>query len=408
MSRCVTGRLVWLGVVVPGLALSVTLAAQTKIPKRPELPAGADSNDAYSYSRLGFASLRNDPDVAADAYFWAARLNPIWAEAYYGRRTALLLQDPRQLVRYFRGDRSVIRSKEMLAIDSLYLHALNLDPFLGAQLDQLLIEAVVREISNQATRGSSVSPGEVAYRLQIFLAQGPPALRAGMAYRGGEYDEALRLYAKAISDSRHKGPLLAERGRLLYQIGRRDSALVDLTRAVEEMRKEDKKDLVFLYESKAILEQRIGMIHHVAGNEAAAKEAFGRALQEDLSYFPAHVQLAYLGLEKGDTATANSEMDLAVQLRPQDAGLRFQYGFILGSMSKLQPAEEQLRKAIELDPPFAAPHYVLGQVLQALGNRQGAIQEYQTFLSMSSRHDPRRDEAVQTIEILKAAGSAAK
>lgn len=406
MSRCVTGRLVLLGVVVPGLALSVTLGAQTKIPKRPELPAGADSNDAYSYSRLGFASLRNDPDGAADAYFWAARLNPIWAEAYYGRRTALLLQDPRQLVRYFRGDRSVIRSKEMLAIDSLYLHALNLDPFLGAQLDQLLVEAVVREISNQATVGSSVAASEFAYQLRVFLAQGPPALRASTAYRNGEYEEALRLYAKAISNSRHKGPLLAERGRLLYQIGRRDSALVDLTRAVQELRKEDKRDLVFLYESKALLEQRIGMIHHVAGNQAAAREAFGRALEEDLSYFPAHVQLAYLGLEKGDTTTATTEMDLAVEIRPEDAGLRFQYGFILGQMSHLRPAEEELRKSIEIDPQFAAPHFVLGQVMEALGNRQRAIQEYETFLSLSSRQNPRRDEAVQVLEILKAAGTA--
>lgn len=408
MSRSITGRLLWLGVTVAELALSATVGAQAKLPKRPELPAGADSNDAYAYSRLGFEALRNDPDVAADAYFWAARLNPIGAEAYYGRRTALLLQNPRSLLRYFRGDRSLIRSKEMLAIDSLYLHALNLDPFLGAQYDQLLVEAVVREISNQATRGSSVSPGEIAYQLQVYLAQGPPALRAGMAYRGGAYQEALRLYAKAISDSRHKGPLLAERGRIWYQIGRHDSALVDLTRAVEEMRKEDKKDLVFLYESKAILEQRIGMIHHVAGNAAAASEAFGRALEEDLSYFPAHVQLSYLALEKGDTTTATSEMDLAMEIRPQDAGLRFQYGFILGQMSHLPPAEEQLRKSIEIDPQFAAPHFVLGQVLEALGNRQGAIQEYESFLSLSSKNNPRRDEATQVLEILKSAGSAAK
>ena len=64
------------------------------------------------------------------------------------------------------------------------------------------------------------------------------------------------------------------------------------------------------------------------------------------------MQLAYLALETGDTATVMSEMDLAVQIIPEDAGVRYQYGYALGSLNKLKEAEAQLTKAIELDPRF--------------------------------------------------------
>ena len=110
----------------------------------------------------------------------------------------------------------------------------------------------------------------------------------------------------------------------------------------------------------------------------------------------------------GDTAATTNEMDLAVEIQPQDAGLRFQYGFVLGSMSHLRPAEEQLRKSIEMDPQFAAPHFVLGQVLEALGNRQGAIQEYESFLSLGSTNNPPTKQSTRRPGVAKCGGSAVK
>lgn len=382
------------------LGLSASLAAAQRIPERPNLPNGADRNDAWSYYRLGQTVLQREPEKAANAFYWAARLNPVWAEAYYGRRVALLLTDRRKLTRYFRGDESAVRSKEAMAIDSLYLYALNLNPFLGPQFDYLILEAVIQELSNQAATRTGGSATEYAYAMDVYLAQGPPEWRAVRAYREGNYADALSLYAKAIEHSKEKASLLAERGRLFYQIGQQDSALVVLTQALQEMRKADKDDIVFLYQSKALMEERIGLIHQVKGNTKAAKEAFGRALEEDLSYFPAHVQLALLGLETGDTATVMSEMDVAVQIKPDDAGVRYQYGFALGSLNKLKDAEVQLKKAVELDPDFAAPHFILSEVYQATRRKPDALTEIKAFLSLSAKTDPRREEAEQIEAIL--------
>jgi tetratricopeptide (TPR) repeat protein len=389
------------------IALALTLSARPASaqspehpPDRPELPQGADRNDPWSYYRLGQDALRKDPEKAADAFYWAARLNPVWAEPYYGRRVALLLRDPRRLSRYMRGDKGVMQSKETRAIDSLYLHALTLNPFLGPQLDHLILQKMIDQFSTDYANRTGASPGDVAFELQKYLSQGPPEWRAVTAYREGRFEDALDLYAKAISQSHDKGPIMAERGRLFYQIGQHDSALVELTRALQEMRKADKKDLVIFYQSKALMEERIGLIQRVKGNRTAAREAFGRALEEDLSYYPAHVQLAYLGLEAGDTAAVINEMDLAIQIKPDDAGIRFEYGYALGAIGRLKEAEPQLRKAIELDPDFAAAHFVLADVLQASGRRVEALKEFQAFLSLAGKSDPRREEASQMAALL--------
>lgn len=369
-------------------------------PDRPSLPNGADRNDPWSYYRVGLASVQKDPDKAADAFYWAARLNPIWAEPFYGRRVALLLSNPRRLMRYFSGDKGEIRSKESLAIDSLYRHALTLNPFLGPQMDHMFIESMIQEISSRASGSGGSS--ELAWQLEKAMSNGPPEWRASVAYGQGRYFEALSLYGEALQHARMKAGILAERGRLFYQVGLHDSSLVSLTQALAEMRKADKNDLVFLYQSKALMEERIGMIQHVKGDKEAAREAFGRALQEDLSYYPAHVQLAYLALETGDTATVMNEMDLAVQINPEDAGVRYQYGYALGSLNKLKEAEVQLKKAIELDSDFAAPHFVLADVFQAETRKADALKEFKSFLALASQRDPRRDEATEMAAILSA------
>jgi hypothetical protein len=78
---------------------------------------------------------RGPPAEAAAAFYWAARLQPGWADPLYGRRVALLMTDPDRLVRYMEDNRGTIRSPEIQAIDSLQLRALSLDPFLVQTFD---------------------------------------------------------------------------------------------------------------------------------------------------------------------------------------------------------------------------------------------------------------------------------
>lgn len=395
-----------LSALLVALTLAATAASaqkDKKEPKRPKLPAGADTNSAEVYYDFGLDKLSRDPDEAADAFYWSSRLDPVGADAYYARRTALLMSDPYRLQRYIEGDRRTVQSDEVKRIDSLYLYSLTINPFLYRKLDLLLFRTYISNLVNDYARRNNVSASEVQYEVDREMMEGAPAsMRAWRAYSEGQFDDALHYYAEAVKRERDKAGNRLDRGRLFFQLNQADSALTELTQALDEMRKADKKDLVYVYESKALVEHSIGLVQQRLGNAAAAKEAFGRALQEDLSYFPAHIQLGYMALESKDTTTALSEMDLAVQIRGDDPSLRYIYGYALEMSGKHKEAEEQLRQAIALDPVFAAPYLALGHALDGQGKPNDALPQYQAFLARASQQDMRRAEAQQRITTLTA------
>ncbi|HEY9226872.1 MAG TPA: hypothetical protein VIP11_09515, partial [Gemmatimonadaceae bacterium] len=159
------------------------------------------------------------------------------------------------------------------------------------------------------------------------------------------------------------------------------------------MRKRDKKDLIYVYQSKALTEHSIGVIHQRLGNDAAAREAYGRALQEDLSYTPAHLQLAYMALDAKDTATAINELDLVTQLRADDAQSEYLYGYVLALAGKAADAQPHIEKAMKLNPSFAAPKFVYALLLEAADFKDEAAATFKQFLASASRNDLRRREA---------------
>lgn len=395
-----TRTLVSLAVLAIVAASPVRAQKADKVPPRPALLAGADTNDAQSYYDFGSAAFQHDPAAAADAFYWAMRLNPISADAYYARRCALLLGDKFVFQRYMDDDKKILKSAEVKHADSLYLRALTINPFVNRKFEFTMFEKYWLNVADEVAQQNDLSYGEIQQYISQQIAQGPPELRARDAYGQGNYPDALRYYAEAIKGSREKAPLRVERGRIFYQINQPDSALAELTAALTEMKKKDAKDIVYLYQSKALLDESIGLVYQRLGNVSAAKESFGQALQEDLSYFPAHMQLAYLALTAGDTTTGLSEMDLAAQLGADDPAVHFVYGFTLAAAKKNADAEAQLRKAIELDPVFAQPHVVLGQVLEAEAKPALAATEYRTFLALASRQDPRRGEATTKLATL--------
>jgi tetratricopeptide (TPR) repeat protein len=371
---------------------SPLIAQREQAPRRPKI-AAADTNDAHAYYDFAVDLIARDPDKAADALYWATRLEPMWADAFYARRVALLLTDRRRLVRYWSGERQVVQSDDIRRIDSLFYYALTLKPFVSQRLDHELFDAVLNEITQGYERQGYGSAGEIRYALDRRLSQAPAADRAWYAYGEGRFGDALVLYAKAIHDDKRNGPLRVDRARVFMQMNSPDSALAELTLAIDDLRKRDKKDLIYVYQSKALTEHSIAIIQQRLGNLDASREALGRALQEDLSYFPAHLQLAFLAIDTKDTTTALTEMDLAVQLRSDDAAAHYLYGFTLAAAGKSTDAEAQLRKSIELNPVYAAPHFVLGQLLEKLGRPADAAKEYTVFLATSAKSDMRRQEA---------------
>jgi tetratricopeptide (TPR) repeat protein len=386
------------------VALCASVAHAQKEPKRPKLPTGTDSNSARAYYNFALEQLKTDPDKAADALYWTTRLDPAWADGFYARRVALLLTNRNRLLNYWSGDRRTIESNDIRRIDSLFYHALTLNPFVSQTLDRQLFEAIADDIAARFERDGGGSATEARFAIDAEMRNASPAMRAWLAYGDGRFDDAVRLYAEAIHSDERNGPMRLDRARVFVQMNQLDSARGELTAAIEDLRKRDKKDLIYVYQSKALTEQSIGAVEQRLGNAAAAKEAFGRALQEDLSYYPAHVQLAYMAIDAKDTATALTELDLAVQVHDDDPSTRYVYGFALATTGKLADAETQLRKAIALDRYYAAPHFMLGFVLEQNGKSADAAAEYASYLALTSQIDPRRDDAQHRLAALKTSG----
>ena len=401
-------------IALAALAAAAPLDAQRRgePPRRPALDAAADTNDARAYMRLGAQTLTQRPRDAADAFYWAYQLDPSSADALYGRWTALLMSVPPRLVDYWHGQRRVVRSREVQAIDSLYFRALTMNPFLYRQYEQpmfrLYLRTWARQELDKERGGMSVSESAINQFINDLMHRGGPYLRAREAYSEGRFAEALRLLDQAYSEARRGGRswLRSERGRLLAHTGNNPGALADLNQALEDLRREDQRDLVFFYESKAMMEHGIAMLHERMGNRDAAREGYGRALTEDLAFYPAHVRLAMLALAAGDTTTAVAEMDLASQAAGDDAAVYYTYGAMLAQLGRLDDAVPQLARASQAAPFYADPYFALGVVRDGQGDTGAALEAYRKFLERASRGHARRAHAEQRVRDLGAqAGS---
>jgi tetratricopeptide (TPR) repeat protein len=393
------------------LAVPLSLRSQN-VPKRPPLDAGADTNSAVAYYSRGVRWINLEPKRAADAFYWAAQLDPTWAQPLYARRIALLMaSNDLFVIGYIEGVRGFTHSKQGARIDSLELHARMLNPFLNRQLDEELVMRYVRAVYNEAqrTRRGRVDATETSesefFARQYLRSEAPYALRALIAASEQRFPAALDLYRQALDQDREAAEEIhMARAQIFYLMGLADSARAELQQAINRLRDKDATRFVHLYSSKGVLEHSIGMTCEAQGRVDQAREAYGRALQEDLSYYPAHVRLGLMALVAGDTTAALNEMDLAVQIKEDEPWVQLTYGSVLADAGRLEDAGRHLRRAEQLAPFYAATRYALGRVAEDGGKPAEAIEHYREFLARAPALDSRLAEVRQRITRLGATG----
>jgi len=377
------------------LLVASTVAAQRggKPVPRPKLRDVTDTNDAQAYYDAGLARIKDDPDYAADAFYWAARINPGWGDPLYGRRAAMLMQK-RTVLRALMSDNRRSRSSELRSLDSMYAHALMLNPFLYRRLDRLLF-------INWITDGDRQVSAELSYEINVAISNSSPGTQAWYAYSTGDFDLALRKYARAIEQGRETAGYHLERARIFGMRNDVPSAVAEFQLALTELRQKDEKSLVVLYDSKAVAEYSIATLLEGAGEAKKARDAYGRALQEDLAYYPAHLRLGLLQLSEGDTAAAVSELALASEIATDDPYVHYMNGWVLGKARHTAEAVVELTKATKLEPYYALPNLVLGATYETLEKAPEAIAAYERYLALASARDPQRAFATERVADLK-------
>jgi tetratricopeptide (TPR) repeat protein len=372
------------------LLLPASASAQLREapPLRPDLPAGADTNSPTVYYDFGVQKLRTDPAVSAAAFYWAGRLNPEAAAYPYARRVALMLTDPRRMLDYFRGDRRVIRSPQVQAMDSLLLRALQMDPFLHPGLDDILLLEWIKADWAQYIRLTGDWADENTMRQIVEeVSWRDPSLAASLANSRGRFTEALDYWGRQARRSRHNARLRVLRARAFYLTGNYDSARTEMQSALDMARRRDADSISFFYESKSAWEYSLGQVLERLGDVTGAREAFERSLIEDLSYYPAHVQLGMLHIGRADTAAALREFERAVISREEEYLPRVTYAYFLANSGRPDSAAVQLRRAIELEPWAAPPRLMLGAVLDRKGDAAGALAAFEGFIAQAPRND---------------------
>jgi Tfp pilus assembly protein PilF len=180
-----------------------------------------------------------------------------------------------------------------------------------------------------------------------------------------------------------------------YAIGDYPHAAEDLRAAIAMIHGSERRSLAANGTSAARLELALGNVHRKAGDAAAARDAYMRALGEDVSLAAAHVALADLALVGGDATTAMTEYGAAADIHPNDGGIHARYGDALRVAGDLAGAAEQYRKAIELEPWYFLPYLNLGIVLDKLQQRDDATAAYTQFLARAPRAMTAQIAAVQ-------------
>ena len=379
--------------LAPGATLHAQGAKQEKVPPRPRFTIVRDSNSAASYYYHGMQVLARHPSEAADAFYWASRLEPEWADPIYARRVALLMRDERALVEYVMEGR---RNNEQRRADSLQYRALLLDPFLYRKLDKEMLDRAINSYLQQRDRDAGGTGTMPVFLRASDFARDNPRLAGWIAYSDGQFADALRYFDAALKRSPKSYDIHSERADALYLVAQYDSTLRALDAMLGEMRKIDQKKLLSFYDSKAFVEYQSGKVHVARGDLAQARDAFGRALTEDLSFYMAHAALSGVALAQNDTATAIQEFDLAVQLNGDDPGLRYEYGAMLFVTRKYDAAAEQFRKAIELDPDYAKPYFPLAYIQDGNGRDAEALQYYDGYVRRAPTSDGARLEEART------------
>lgn len=347
-------------------AFVLAAAAHAQQPERPNVGRGADPNDWEAYFELGDREFQRNPRQAFAAFYWASRLDPTRAEPLFARWAAYYARDEGSWVGYLTEDDEILRRPTLIQNDSLLLWAYRRNPFVHRGLEVGLYTMLGRRL-----RWNDAMPAFVEYGEGDFARA---AQRFGALVRGNPGRNVRFRHWRALS---------------FVGAGQVDSAAAEITELLRVLRETDSTRLAYYYESKAMYEYALGMLHEAGNRPAEARRAFERALEEDLSMYPARSGLARLSLRERKPDEALEHLAQALEIAPNDAVMHLEYANALMAANRGADAITHYQQVIAMEPYYADTYFRLGVALQNAGRREGALAAYRAYLERA----PRRQQA---------------
>src|SRR5688500_12160091 len=154
-----------------------------KPPRRPSLKAGADTNDWREYYNHAMSLVATRAGLAANALYWAERLDPTRAERTYARWAVLWINQPRMLRDYYDGSERVINSPAVRRLDSLNYLARLRNPMVDQGIRRLMLKSMYDYADGVGNWEWSMAPEN----------------RAWLDYTEGNYKQAVERYGRIIA-----------------------------------------------------------------------------------------------------------------------------------------------------------------------------------------------------------------
>lgn len=189
--------------------------------------------------------------------------------------------------------------------------------------------------------------------------------RAARLYRLGAYDEALACVRPALSHARYAARAQYAAGACYVRLGRLQEAIEHFEAAVAS--------------GLADAQGALGAALLGAGRSDEARphlEAVARRGDPD-----AHVLLATIAEERGDTQSALLDLLMATSLDPNDPDAWAALGALYSRLSRHDRAEAALTRAVTLEPTHREALMVLAERRARCGDRAGAREAARALLT---------------------------
>jgi tetratricopeptide (TPR) repeat protein len=254
-------------------------------------------------------------------------------------------------------------------------------------------EAALRAERRKAQGGDAVAEAEVKE-------EGPSAAALDLAKQlekakqltgAGRHDQAIEIYTAFLAkDPKGNPPVYYYLGKSLFGSG-------DLARAEQAFRQ------------ALELQPKMRGCHFYLGNIARAKggdadgalAAFQKAVQVNPEKSEAYLQMAGIYEQRGEKDRAEEMYQQVISLDPKNAALSFyNLGVHAWNENRGNEATQAFRKALELDPTYAASHRELARALMGLQDFPGALQHFEEYLKLNPMA-PDASEIKDSIALLK-------
>jgi tetratricopeptide (TPR) repeat protein len=216
----------------------------------------------------------------------------------------------------------------------------------------------------------------------------------GKAYQSqGKYEQAIADYTKAIELDPEYTYAYISRGIAYADQEDYDQAIADYNQSIEL----DPK-LAFAYNNR-------GAIYHEQGNYEEAIAEYSKAIELDPRFAVTYSNRANLYYIQGDYDQAIIDLNKAIEFDPSFTNAYLGKGIVYTAQEKYEEAIAYLNRAIEFDPEYTYVYLNRGNAYNALGNRRGAIRDFQKVIDLTKNSASQdklelRDEAEEKLRNL--------